>query len=162
MSVSFPDGWVWKLEDLNDEQREIAEEAGCEPQTYYLGYPNVDNEIPECPNCGAASWSESPCKHLVVEYDLNGGFTHIFDGYERYFWKFEIPQHIAGGNTVSFEDYLEDEDFDALIGDDIFEVSPLSEVSTESAFGDRGLTCGYASDEYLAEMQRWLQVNIEK
>jgi hypothetical protein len=156
MKWPFDEDDVWRFDDLTPRQKKYAKEEGCEAGKAYFGDPaDTCEEVPLCPVCKEIVWdpvmAAIPCKHLVHVYDMNSGQEYVHPKYLQVFWHSIYPAHREELNEIYTDAEIEKFQLEG-------EVPPprtlafleyLTVDGISSYFGDRGVSFGFVSDEFI-------------
>ena len=130
---------TWELEDLTEEQKKDAIDAGCKPGKKYTGDVGAPEEIPFCPHCGSIFLEKKGCKHFLFYYDsTNGEYKDINQIFKNYIKR----DKILGFQVDAFPIPKE-------IADKIPQVF-LAEITDVS--GSHGIICGYGDKKFIKQI----------
>jgi len=130
---------AWELEDLAEEQKKEAIDAGCEPGKKFTGDVGAPEEIPFCPHCGSTFIDKKRCKHFLFYYDwTNKEYKDINQTFKNY---------IKRDKTLGFP--VDEFPIPKDIADKIPHVF-LAEITDVS--GSHGIICGYGDKKFIKQI----------
>lgn len=153
----------WGIEDLNEDDKALALDFGCEPGKKYVGDPDGCWEVPQCPFCGVIHDNNHPnCRHCMFCYEVGDGeYAELNKQLESYYWsKYKVANHENEGPDQ--EECIFDKKSPPSCSDfkNMFPEIYIWEIYDQ--WGTSGAICGFAPDEFLKKLKEFDQYGASK